>query len=195
MTSRPDQPAVAASTNLVIVDVQHWITRLPLAPRSGPQVAQACAGLRHTVRAAGGRVIHVRYLRLDGSDGGPDGPSTQIVPALTPAPDEPVVDKHGIDAFDGTELDRLLRSNHPSTVIVAGIATTHAVAATAVTAARAGYRTLVYENTTACLDATEHVTSLRQMAQTGVQVEARQPSSPGPGRFANNISRTQGWIP
>ena len=155
-------------TVALVIDVQRWIADLGLAPRSGEMVAVASDQLAQAVRAAGGRVIFVRYLRLDGSDGGPESPFARVIVPTTPQ--DVLVDKYGIDAFDGTRLPELLASLDPDTVVVCGISTIHAVRRTARTAATSGYQTVVLEPATSCLTLPDHERALAELSAAGIEI-------------------------
>lgn len=68
---------------------------------------------------------------------------TAIHPALAPAKDEPIVIKHRVSAFTGTELDMLLRANGIETLVLAGITTGGVVLSTVRQAFDLDYRVVV----------------------------------------------------
>lgn len=161
-------PATAAITALVLVDLQQWIVSLDLAPLSGGEVAEHGAALRRRFREAGRPTVLVRYLRLDGSDGGADGPAASFVAELAPQPEDHVVTKYGLDAFEGTDLDEHLRQAGVDTVVIAGIATAHGVAATARGALARGYTAIVVTGATTSLSAAEHTRAIAELDRLGV---------------------------
>ncbi|MGE3621096.1 MAG: cysteine hydrolase family protein [Acidimicrobiia bacterium] len=59
-----------------------------------------------------------------------EDPAVQIHPALTPRDDEPLVVKHRVGAFHGTDLEVILRANRIDHLVLAGIATSGAVLST-----------------------------------------------------------------
>ena len=71
-------------------------------------------------------------------------------PALEARPDEPVVVKPRISAFEGTELKVLLRSKDIDTLVLFGIITSGAVLSTALDAMDQDYRVLIVRD--ACAD-------------------------------------------
>ncbi|BFU47851.1 cysteine hydrolase family protein [Krasilnikovia sp. MM14-A1004] len=155
---------------LIVVDLQHWIVDMGLAPISGKDVVEKSVVVRDAFRAAGSPVILVRYLREDGLDGGATAPANQIVDALDPQLAEHVVTKHGLDAFAGTDLQRLLTRLGVRGVVVTGISTAHGVAATARTAVLLGLDVVVVPDATASVTATEHAATLAELAGLGIAI-------------------------
>ena len=70
-------------------------------------------------------------------------PAGQIVPQLTPLPDEAILRKTQPSAFFGTGYVDLLRRHHVDTVIVAGCTTSGCVRATVVDAMSHDFRTIL----------------------------------------------------
>jgi len=79
-----------------------------------------------------------------------------IHPALTPQADDIVITKHRVDAFNGTDLDMILRANDIDTLILFGIATSGVVLSTLLHAADADYRVVVIQDCCADLDPEVH---------------------------------------
>ena len=69
-----------------------------------------------------------------------------IIPALYPLPDEPVVDKPGKGAFYGTDLDALLRNFGIQYLLVCGVTTEVCVNTSVREANDRGYRCVVLED-------------------------------------------------
>ncbi|WP_280253254.1 cysteine hydrolase [Nocardia abscessus] len=128
---------------LLIYDMQVGIVRqIP----EGEQIVRACVRLRDAARAGGFRVFYTRHMSLPVAASGvaqlrsamswqrvddpaalrssfPQGsPQFQLVPELTPGPDEVVFDKITMSAFASTPLDFALRDSGIDTYAVAGIA-------------------------------------------------------------------------
>ncbi|WP_062994090.1 cysteine hydrolase [Nocardia mikamii] len=132
-----------ARTAVLIYDMQVGIVGQIAA---GQQIVDACVRLRDIARENGFRVFYTRHMSLPPAASGvsqlrtamawqrvddpgrvrsmfPQGsPQYQLVPELTPGPDEVVFDKITMSAFAGTPLDIALRDLRLDTVVIAGIA-------------------------------------------------------------------------
>lgn len=128
---------------LIIYDMQVGIVRqIP----DGDKILQACVQLRDTGRANGFRIFYTRHMSLPTALAGatqlrtamqwqhvddprevrpsfPQGsPQYQLVPELTPGPNDVVFDKITMSAFAATPLDIALRDCGIGTFAIAGIA-------------------------------------------------------------------------
>ncbi len=132
-----------ARTAVLIYDMQVGIVS---QLTNGPQLVEACVRLRDLARANGFRVFYTRHMSLPPAVAGvsqlrtamawqrvddpaavrsafPQGsPQFEMVPELTPGPDEMAFDKITMSAFAATPLDIALRDLGIDTVIIAGIA-------------------------------------------------------------------------
>lgn len=113
--------------------------------------------LYEAARASGIPVIYTKVIyRRDGLDGGTfvkkvpvllsmteDNPLTDIVPSLTPEPDDIVIVKKYPSAFFGTTLATTLGFMGIDTVILTGCSTSGCVRATAVDAVSSGFHVIV----------------------------------------------------
>lgn len=152
-------------TALVLVDLQRWIVDMAWEPVGGDVVVEACGRLRDHFST----VVLVRYVRADGADGGPDAVPDRLVPGCAPRPGDHLVTKHGLDAFEGTGLDDVLRRERVTEIVVAGLSTAHGVAATAATALRLGYGVVVAEDATASPDEAQHREALDRLTALGAR--------------------------
>ena len=84
------------------------------------------------------------------------GPAGAIHAAVAPQGEEPVITKHRISAFAGTDLEMILRANEIDTLIMMGIATSGVVLATLLDGSDADYRVLVVKDCCADQDAEVH---------------------------------------
>jgi nicotinamidase-related amidase len=157
-------------TALVLIDLQHGIASMPLAPRNGAEVVEKAKALADRFREAGAPVIlvHVGWA-ADGADRPPrnvDKPSP-IPPGGLPPEWMKFVDdlvhegdirihKRQWGAFTGTPLDLHLRRRGISTIVLAGIATNFGVESTARHAWELGYDLVIAEDATTSRSAELH---------------------------------------
>ncbi|MDX3799623.1 isochorismatase family cysteine hydrolase [Streptomyces sp. AK04-3B] len=91
--------------------------------------------------------------------------ATQMHDALAPRPGEPVVVKHRISAFHGTNLEVLLRTAGIDTLLLTGVSTELVVLGTAQAAHDRDYRVRVLEDATLAGDAEIHDAALKILAR------------------------------
>jgi ureidoacrylate peracid hydrolase len=84
-------------------------------------------------------------------------PGAAICKELTPEAGDIVINKHGVDPFNGTHLPNVLRARDVDTLVLMGVWTNFAVEATARTGADSGYRIIVV--TDGCASDTEDITN------------------------------------
>lgn len=157
---------------LVVIDVQDWILDLAGGPLSRAELISAVARRVAQFRADGVPIIWVRFLRQDGSDGGPDG-AARIADGCGFIDDDVVIDKFGVDAFAGTELASVLQAMKIKELELVGFSTAHAIVETAVTGADLGYRISVLADACSAPTAQMHADALHQLKRVGgIIVEA-----------------------
>jgi nicotinamidase-related amidase len=83
-------------------------------------------------------------------------PVALIHDAVKPSADEPVVGKHRVNAFFGTDLGVLLRAREVDTLVLLGYATSGVILSTTRYAADADFRLVVVEDCCADQDAQVH---------------------------------------
>ena len=93
--------------------------------------------------------------KASGQSPAPD-PLALIHPTVTPRQDEPVVVKHRVSAFFGTDLDVILRSQGVDTLLLMGHATSGVILSTVRYAADADYQLVVIEDGCADRDPEVH---------------------------------------
>ncbi|MGW1273007.1 cysteine hydrolase family protein [Streptomyces sp. NPDC002491] len=91
--------------------------------------------------------------------------ATQVHDALAPRPGEPVVVKHRVSPFHGTNLEVLLRTAGVDTLLLAGVSTELVVLAAAQAAHDRDYRVRVLEDATLAGDAGIHDAALQILSR------------------------------
>ncbi|MFF7135803.1 isochorismatase family protein [Streptomyces sp. NPDC008196] len=146
-----------ARSALVLVDLMDRIVALPLEPRKGTEVLAAAEELTTAFRAAGAPVVLVRVERPGVTD---QPPGSGLVAGLARHGDIEIV-KRTIGAFQGTDLDAVLRERGVTTLVFGGIATNLGVESTARVALDLGYDLVFVEDAMAAFTAAEHDSSTR----------------------------------
>jgi nicotinamidase-related amidase len=161
------------STALLVMDYQvDALTKFMTAAQSADAIA-CVPDLIAMARGAGMMVIHVvvafrpghpevsprnplfSALRANGiAMAGSEGAA--IHPAAAPREGEPIVVKHRISPFIGTELETLLRANDIDTLVLAGVHTSGVVLSTVRHAGDLDYRLAVVRDCCADPDAEVH---------------------------------------
>ncbi len=150
----------AASTALILIDLQKGIVGLPLQPYSGEAVVAKGMDLARRFRAAKAPVVLVNVafapdfadalktpvdVPSDAPPGGfPEG-WMELVDGLA-EPSDLKVTKRNWGAFYGTDLDLQLRRRGVTAVVIAGIATNMGVESTARAAHEHGYAVVLAED-------------------------------------------------
>lgn len=82
-------------------------------------------------------------------------PETEIHEKVKPAGDEPIVTKHRVGPFLGTDLEQILRARGVKTLVMLGIATSGVILSAVRYASDADFRLVVAED--GCVDSDEEV--------------------------------------
>lgn len=160
-----------ARSALVLVDLMDRIVALPLEPRKGTEVLSTAEELARAFRSAGAPVVLVRVERPGVTE---QPPGSGLVPGLAHEGDLKVV-KRTVGAFQGTDLDALLRARGVRTLVLGGIATNLGVESTARAAGDLGYDLVFVEDAMSALTAAEHEASVRlDFPRLGTVVTASQ---------------------
>jgi bifunctional isochorismate lyase/aryl carrier protein len=99
-------------------------------------------------------------------------PDAEILPALAPLDDEPVVGKTTYDAFWGTDLEDILRARHVEQILLTGVLTHMCCETTARAAFCRGFEVYIPVDATASSDEMFHVASLCGLADSVAVVMA-----------------------
>jgi nicotinamidase-related amidase len=149
------------TTAFLFMDFQNGVMAR-LGDRAPALFARAATVLE-AARAAGAGVVFVRVAFRAGhpelGDHHPmaavvkaaggfllDAPETQIAATLAPRPTEPIVVKHRVGPFVGTDLAPILSARRAATLVLLGVATSGVVLSTVRHAADLDYRILVVED-------------------------------------------------
>lgn len=140
------------TTALVVIDLQKGIATGTLAPNAAADVVANAASLARRCRERGALVV---LVHVDLGPGGvlfprpqadrprPTSPPrpdfSELVPEMTPEPDDAVVLKHQPNAFYATDLEVHLARRGIRTIVLCGIATNLGVEATARAAFERGF--------------------------------------------------------
>jgi nicotinamidase-related amidase len=163
----------AATTALVLIDLQRGIVGMQTSPYPAPEVVEKGAALAKAFREKHAKVVYVRvdlndFLRLpvDLPHGIPDNTpaiASEIVPELGVQSTDLIITKRHWGAFSGTDLEELLRKAGVETVVIGGIATSIGVETTARNAAGLGFAVVVVEDACADRDAATHQASFEKI--------------------------------
>ncbi len=160
----------AATTALILIDLQKWIVGLPTEPYSGEAVLAKGRELARRFRAAGAPVV---LVNVDFSPDFGDALKQPVDrPSQMPAggfpegwsdfaeglaePSDIRITKRQWGAFYGTEMDLQLRRRGVTTVVIGGIATNMGVESTARAAHEHGYAVVLAEDAITALSAEMH---------------------------------------
>jgi nicotinamidase-related amidase len=162
-------PLDPKTTALIVIDLQQFVVRMPVAPRTAAEVVANAKRLVEVFRAADSTVIlvHVAFSKDLGdrlmpvADSAP--PTTampadyaEFVPELTPHESDLVIAKRQWGAFYGTDLDLQLRRRDIRTLVLCGISTNFGVESTARAAFEHGYDQILVEDAMAGPSAEAH---------------------------------------
>ena len=166
----------AASTALVLIDLQQGILPYAKAPYDAATVLANAVPLVEAFRAAEAPVVRVKVgFSADGRDvlkarvdapnppGAPPGNWLDDPRELPSRPGDIAIIKRQWGAFYGTELDLQLRRRGIRTIVLAGIATSIGVESTARNAWELGYDIVIAEDATSGPDAGTHANSFQKI--------------------------------
>ncbi len=158
-----------AKTALVVIDLQKGIVGLPTAHPAGEVMARASA-LADAFRSHGLPVVLVTVAgappgRTEQASGVGELPAgwTELVPELNQQPEDHAVVKQTPGAFTNTDLERHLRNLDVTQVVIAGIATSGGVEATARHARELGFNVTLAIDAMTDLSAEVHANSITRI--------------------------------
>ncbi len=172
MTNATPLELDAATTALVLIDLQQGILPFAKAPYDGAAVLAKAMPLAEAFRARKSPVVLVKVgFSADGGDvlrsvvdapnpaGAPPANWLDQPSELPTVPGDIHIVKRQWGAFHGTELDLQLRRRGIRTIVLAGIATAIGVESTARFAWELGYQIVFAEDATSGPDADMHANS------------------------------------
>lgn len=123
---------------LILIDFQKGFDDPFWGNRNNSQAEDNARALIAAMRAAGGRIAHVRHLSRE--TGSPlSGPGAAFKPGFEPGPGEAGYEKSVNSAFIGTTLEEDLRMAGARELIICGLTTPHCVSTTTRMAANLGF--------------------------------------------------------
>ena len=159
-----------AKTALIVIDLQHGIVRLPVAPLAAEVVVERCAQLVNAFHAKNLPVVKVNVA------GGAPGRNEQarhsgelpadwavLVPEMALQPGEIAATKTTWGGFHNTDLHAQLQQRGVTQVVVCGIATSIGVESTARQAYELGYNVTLATDAMTCLNADTHQNSIERI--------------------------------
>jgi nicotinamidase-related amidase len=153
------------TTALVLIDLQHAIVAMELAPHRSADVVSRGAGLAKAFRQKSGTVVFVKVLipemlqlpvDLPLMRGTPPANAMELVPETGVQAEDLIVMKRQWGAFHGTDLEQHLRRRGIKTIVIGGIATNFGVESTARAAFDQGYEVVFAEDAMSSVSAEAH---------------------------------------
>jgi nicotinamidase-related amidase len=156
------------STALVLIDLQHGITSMTLAPYLSAEIVGRSAELAAAFRARNATVVYVRVeltdmlnLPVDAPRRDPNAPpppaiASEIVPESGYQDGDLLITKRQWGAFYDTGLDQQLRRRGVRTIVLGGIATNYGVESTGRAAFDQGYQLVFAEDAMSSVAAEAH---------------------------------------
>jgi nicotinamidase-related amidase len=136
------------AASLVLIDLQNEYLTGPLALPGADAATANAARLLAAARNVGAAIFHIAHRGRPGGLFDRAATRGDIVPALAPLPDEPVIEKELPNAFAGTDLKARLDAAGHKNIVLAGFMTHMCVNSTARAALDLGFRTTI--DATAC---------------------------------------------
>lgn len=134
--------------------IENSCALLEAARQAGVLVIYVVVNFREGYPEVSDRNKSFRARKLSGQPPARD-PLTLIIPEVPPKPGEPLVVKHRVNAFFGTDLEQILRAQGIETLILLGHATGGVILSTVRYAADADYELVVVED--CCADRDQEV--------------------------------------
>lgn len=163
-------------TALVLIDLQHGTTAMPLQPITGPELVTRAKATAARFREAGAPVVLVNVDFGPGLVDAPRQPVDAAPRANGPLPDDWAVLVDGLEhpgdlrvtkrqwgAFTGTGLEQRLRRRGIDTIVLGGIATNFGVESTARHAWELGFAVVIAPDLCASVSTELHEMTLQHV--------------------------------
>ncbi len=171
-----------AKTALIVIDLQHGIVRLPVAPLDADAVLARSTQLVDAFRAKDLPVVKVNVAggapgrnQLPRHEGELPADWAVLVPEMAVQANDIAVTKKTWGAFHNTDLHAQLQQRGVTQVVVCGIATSIGVESTARQAYELGYNVTLATDAMTCLSAEAHHNSINiifpRLGETGTTEE------------------------
>ncbi len=135
---------------LLIIDVQRAIDHPIWGIRNNPELENNIAALLAAWRRSKRPIIHIQHIsREKNSTYRPGQPGVEFKSVVAPLSNETVIVKYVNSAFIGTDLEKKLRTEGYTTLIITGVITNNSIEATARMAGNLGFDTIVVSDATA----------------------------------------------
>lgn len=135
---------------LLIIDVQRAIDDPIWGIRNNPEMENNIAALLAAWRRPKRPIMHIQHIsREQNSTYRPGQPGVEFKSIVAPLANETVIVKHVGSAFIGTDLEKRLRTEGYTTLIITGAITNNCIEATARMAGDLGFDTIVVSDATA----------------------------------------------
>jgi nicotinamidase-related amidase len=145
--------SLSSNTALLLIDIQQGLDDPRHGSRNNPDAEKRIAELLAAWRASGRPVIHVQHMSTEpGSTLRPELPGNAFKPEAQPVAGEAIFRKQVSSPFIGTDLEKHLRANGITDVVVVGLTTEHCVSSTVRTSANLGFNVIVVDDATAAFD-------------------------------------------
>ena len=159
-----------AKSALLVIDLQEYFL-----PMLSPIIGNVLS-LIESCRSKGIKIIYTRHGHKDpNEDGGmlqkwwgevitQGTPKWNLIKAMSPLENEPVIDKNRYSAFLGTTLDETLKYRKIEDLIITGVMTNCCCETTARDAFMKDYRVFFVSDATATMSEDLHLASLKNLA-------------------------------
>nr|WP_252312808.1 cysteine hydrolase family protein [Sinobaca sp. H24] len=142
---------------LLLVDVQNAFYDSTWGERNNPDAEENISRLVKTWRKKDWPVIYIQHVSDNPSSlFYSKGTGVEIKDMVKPLENEKIIKKKVNSSFIGTDLERYLRTNGLSTVVITGLTTPHCVSTTTRMSGNLGFDTYLISDAVAAFGITDH---------------------------------------